>query len=463
MKKEKESKKSGMPRREFLKVSALGIAAAAAAPSILASCAGGESGSRKGGAGPLKKPGEYYVPELPDKAPDGKPLKAGLVGCGGRGSGAIVDLLSAADGITVVALGDVFADNLENTRKMLQNDRNITVDEANCFVGFDAYQKVIDAGVDVVLLCTPPAFRPLHFKYATEKGVHSFLEKPIAVDSDGYRSIVATARQASAKGLSVVTGTQRHHQRSYVESFKQIMNGAIGEISGGNVYWNQGQLWYRTQQKGWSDMEWMIRDWVNWTWLCGDEIVEQHVHNIDVFTWFSGLKPIRATGVGSRQRRVTGDGYDNFSIDFEFENGIHLHSMCRQIDGCSNNVSETIHGTRGVWYGGGDDPYITDLKGNVVWKFDRESIEAQYSQNNPYILEHVDLVSHIRSGQPVNQAEETAISTLAGVMGREAAYTGKTLGWDEISAMSMNLVPADPKLENMDMSKFKVPVPGTGK
>ena len=465
MKKEKETKemkKSGMPRREFLKVSALGVAAAVAAPSILASCVGGESGTRKGAAGALKKPGEYYIPLLPDKAPDGRPLKAGLIGCGGRGGGAVNDFLDAADNVTIHALADIFPDQLEH-RRMKLAERGVIVDPANCFAGFDAYQKVIDSGVDVVLHCCPPGFRPLHFKYATEKGVHSFLEKPIAVDPDGYRSVMATARQAAAKNLSVITGTQRHHQRSYVESYKQIMNGAIGEIRGGNVYWNQGQLWYKTKQKEWTDMEWMIRDWVNWTWLCGDEIIEQHVHNIDVFTWFSGLKPIKATGVGSRQRRVTGDGYDNFSIDFEFPGGIHLHSMCRQIDGCSNFVGEVIQGTRGVWYGGGDDPYITDLEGNVTWKFDREAVELEYSQNNPYVLEHVNWISHIRSGKPINQAEETAISTLAGVMGREAAYTGKSVTWDEATAMTLALVPENPKLENMDMTKYKVPVPGTGK
>ncbi len=462
MKKEKESKKGGMPRREFLKVSVLGIAAAAAAPSILASCAGGEGGARKGGTGPLKKPGEYYIPALPDKAPDGKPLKAGLIGCGGRGGGAVNNFLDSADNVTIHAICDIFPDQVELCRAKLA-ERGVIVDPANCFTGFDAYKKVIDSGVDVVLHCCPPAFRPLHFKYATEKGAHSFLEKPIAVDPDGYRSIMATARQAEAKGLSVVTGTQRHHQRSYVESFKQIMNGAIGEIRGGNVYWNQGQLWYKTRQQGWTDMEWMIRDWVNWTWLGGGEIIEQHVHNIDVFTWFSGLKPVKATGVGSRQRRVTGDDYDNYSVDFEFENGIHLHSMCRQIDGCSNFVGEIIQGTRGVWYGGGNDPYITDLEGNVVWKFDREGSEAKYAQNNPYVLEHVDLVSHIRSGKPVNQAEETAISTLSGIMGRISAFTGKSVTWDEASAMTLNLVPAEPKLEDVDMSKYTVPVPGTGK
>jgi predicted dehydrogenase len=458
MKNEKEITKHGMPRRDFLKMSALGVAAAVAAPSILASCGGGNK------LVPLKKPGEYYIPDIPDKAPDGKPLKAGLVGCGGRGTGAAADFLAAANGVSIVALGDVFEDRLQNARGTLQNNLGQTIEDANCFIGFDAYKKVIDAGVDVVILATPPGFRPLHFAYAVEKGVHAFLEKPIAVDAEGYRSIVKSTRQADAKGLSVVTGTQRRHQRAYVESYKQIMNGAIGEIRGGNVYWNQGQLWFRNKDQKWSDVEWMIRDWVNWTWLSGDHIVEQHVHNIDVFTWFSGLKPISATAFGSRQRRVTGDQYDNFSVDFEFENGVHLHSMCRQIDGCANKVDEIVSGTRGVWYSNGGDPYITDLAGNTVWQYGKETAEAGFTQNNPYVLEHVDWISHIRGGgTAVNEAGNTAISTLAGVMGREAAYTGKNITWDEMSAMAMNLVPEGVALGNVDMSKYTVPVPGSGK
>ena len=458
MKTTKKTNGGGMPRRDFLKVSALGVAAAVAAPSILTSCGGGVPKIV-----PLRQPGEYYIPDLPDKAPEGRPLRAGLVGCGGRGRGAAVNFLQAADNVSIVALGDVFDDRLQSTRDRLKERFNQEIPDEMCFVGFDAYQKVIDAGVDVVLLCTPPAFRPEQFKYAVEKGVHSFLEKPVCVDSEGYRSIVASGRIAASKNLSVITGTQRHHQRSYVASYQKIMEGMIGEIRGGNVYWNQGQLWYNTKKPGQTDMEWMIRDWVNWTWLCGDEIVEQHVHNIDVFTWFSGLKPIRATGVGSRQRRVTGDGYDNFSIDFEFEKGIRLHSMCRQIDGCSSNVSETIQGTKGVWYGGGNDPYITDLEGNVIWKFDKEAAEAEFTQNDPYTLEHVNLVASIRAGVPVNQAEETAISTLAGIMGRDAAYTGATVTWEEESAKTHGIVPETFALVDMDMSKYTVPVPGTGK
>ena len=261
-----------MGRREFLSYSAILGAASVAG---LASC------SKKEKVTPLRAPGSYYVPELPDKAIDGKELKVGLVGCGGRGSGAVQNLLDAADGIKVVALGDVFADRVASVKAKLAERGQVVPDE-NCFVGFDAYKKVIDL-VDMVILTTPPVFRPDHFKYATEKGVHSFLEKPICVDPKGYRTCVAAAKQAEAKGLSVVTGTQRHHQRSYVEAFQKISEGMIGSIVGGNVYWNQGMLWYRERQKGWSDMEWMIRDWVNWKWLSGDHIVEQHVHNIDVF------------------------------------------------------------------------------------------------------------------------------------------------------------------------------------
>jgi predicted dehydrogenase len=373
-----------------------------------------------------------------------------------------MNLLDAAEGITVTALGDVFADRLGSLKDKLKEERNVEVPEESCFVGFDAYKKVIDSGVDMVIVATPPVFRPEHFRYATEKNVHSFLEKPIAVDAKGYRLIMATAKQAEAKGLSVVCGTQRHHQRAYVESFQKIQEGLIGEITGGNVYWNQGMLWYKDRQAGWSDMEWMIRDWVNWKWLSGDHIVEQHVHNIDVFNWMTGYKhPIKATGVGSRQRRVTGDQYDNFSIDFEYENGIHLHSFCRQIDGCSNRVAETIHGTKGYWCS--EEFVIRDLEDNILWQFDKEAAEAKFEQNNPYVLEHVDWVNHIRKGEAHVEAGECGLSSLCGVMGREAAYSGQTIEWDAISAADLDYLPEKLEIGAMDMGKYTVPVPGSGK
>jgi predicted dehydrogenase len=367
--------------------------------------------------------------------------------------------LEAANGIKVHALGDTFADRLEGLKKNLKEKRNQDVPAENCFIGFDAYQKVIDSGVDMVILATPPVFRPVHFQYAVQKGVHAFLEKPIAVDPKGYRIIMAAAKQALAKNLSVVTGTQRHHQRPYVEANKLIQAGTIGEITGGNVYWNQSMLWYRNREDKWSDMEWMIRDWVNWKWLSGDHIVEQHVHNIDVFLWMSGLKVAKATGFGSRQRRITGDQYDFFSVDYEMENGVHLHSMCRQIDGCSNAVGEIIQGTKGVWNSFTHE--IKDLQGNLIWKYDEEADKAKFKQHNPYVLELVDWVNHIRKGTAHDEATECAISSLVGVMGRESAYTGNTVTWDEISKSDLDYMPAVLELGKMDMSGYTVKVPGS--
>ncbi|MBR4130366.1 MAG: Gfo/Idh/MocA family oxidoreductase [Bacteroidaceae bacterium] len=447
-------KKEGMSRRSFLTGAATVGAAAVAAPALLASCSG------KGKLTPLKKEGEYYVPELPDKAIEGRELKVGLIGCGGRGSGAIINLLDAADGIKVTALGDVFEDRLNDVRNRLINERGQEVPQENCFVGFDAYKQVIDSGVDMVILTTPPVFRPEMFKYATEKGVHSFLEKPICVDPKGYRSVMATAKQAQAKGLSVVVGTQRHHERRYVEANKQIQAGLIGEITGGNVYWNQGMLWYRQREAGWTDMEWNIRDWVNWKWLSGDHIIEQHVHNIDVFLWMSGLKPVSATAFGSRQRRVTGDQYDFFSTDFTMENGIHMHSMCRQIDGCSSKVSEFIQGSKGSW--DSETNEIKDLEGNVIWKYDEEKLREEFQQFDPYTLEHVDWVNHIRKGTAHEEATDCAASCMAGIMGREAAYTGQTVTWDEMTQSPIDYLPEKLELGPLDLASMTVPVPGSG-
>ena len=444
-----------MNRRDFLQRSTiLGVGGIVGVSALASACKGPKYV-------PLRKPEEYYIPELPDKAAPGREIKVGVIGCGGRGSGAIQNLFDAADGIRLTALGDVFPDRLEGLRKMASEKLGQEVPDENCFIGFDAYQKVIDSGVDMIIDTTPPVFRPDHFKYAVQKGVHSFLEKPVAVDAKGYRTVMAAAKQAQAKGLCVVCGTQRHHQRPYVEAFRKIQEGYIGEITGGNVYWNQGMLWYRNREKGWSDMEWMIRDWVNWKWLSGDHIVEQHVHNIDVFLWMSGYKVAKATGFGARHRRITGDQYDQFSIDFEMENGVHLHSMCRQIDGCSNAVGEIIYGTKGSW--NSFDHEIKDLDGNVVWKFDNEKAETEFKQHNPYVLEHVDLVNHIRKGEPIDEATACAMSTLAGVMGRTAAYTGDTVTWDAMSQSELDYLPEKLELGPMDMSDYTVQVPGKAK
>ncbi|MFY9117384.1 MAG: Gfo/Idh/MocA family oxidoreductase [Dysgonamonadaceae bacterium] len=454
-------KKNNLTRRTFLKSSAmagaLGVMGTTSSAGLFTSCSG--DGKSKNGNVPLKEPGSYYIPELPDKAADGKELKAGVIGCGGRGSGAAFNFLNAANGVTIVALGDVFQERVDSLAEKLKNEKNIDIPSDKRFVGLDAYKQVIDSGVDVIIDATPPFFRPEHFKYAVEKGKHCFLEKPICVDPVGYRTIIAAAKQAQAKNLCVVTGTQRHHQRSYVESYKKIMEGAIGEITGGVVYWNQGMLWYRERQPEWSDFEYMIRDWVNWKWLSGDHIVEQHVHNIDVFTWFTGLKPISAVGFGSRHRRITGDQYDNFSVDFTMENGIHFHSMCRQIDGCANNVSEFIQGTKGSWTTQGET-VIKDLAGNVIWKYDHEAEKTNFSQTDPYTLEHVNLINCIRGNKLIEQASETAIANMAAIMGRESAYTGLETKWDAMTASTLDYTPKDLNMGKMNMSTFTVPIPG---
>ena len=454
-------KKNNLTRRTFLKSSAmagaLGVMGTTSSAGLFTSCSG--DGKSKNGNVPLKEPGSFYIPDLPDKAADGKELKAGVIGCGGRGSGAAFNFLNAANGVTIVALGDVFQERVDSLAEKLKNEKNIDIPSDKRFVGLDAYKQVIDSGVDVIIDATPPFFRPEHFKYAVEKGKHCFLEKPICVDPIGYRTIIAAAKQAQAKNLCVVTGTQRHHQRSYVESYKKIMEGAIGEITGGVVYWNQGMLWYRERQPGWSDFEYMIRDWVNWKWLSGDHIVEQHVHNIDVFTWFTGLKPISAVGFGSRHRRITGDQYDNFSVDFTMENGIHFHSMCRQIDGCANNVSEFIQGTKGSWTTQGETA-IKDLAGNVIWKYDHEAEKTNFSQTDPYTLEHVNLINCIRGNKLIEQASETAIANMAAIMGRESAYTGLETKWDAMTASTLDYTPKDLNMGKMDMSAFTVPIPG---
>lgn len=455
--------KKKLSRKDFLSYSAM-IGATTAMGGVLpalTSC--GSSKETEGAAGAVRqKFANAYYPSLPDMSIDGKPLKAALIGCGGRGAGAAENFLTSSKNVTIVALADTFEDRLQGTRKNLKDKFNIDIPDENCFIGFDAYMKATDVeGVDMIIDATPPVFRPEHYRYAVEKGKHAFLEKPIAIDAAGYRTLMAASKQAKAKKLSCVTGTQRHHQRSYVESFRKINEGLIGEVTGGAVYWNQNMLWYKNKENAWTNMEWMIRDWVNWTWLSGDHIVEQHVHNIDVFTWFSGLKPVKATAFGSRQRRITGNQYDNFSVDFEFENGVHMHSMCRQIDGTTNNVSEFVQGTKGSWNSA--DMTIKDLSGKVLWKYDKDAEDANYKQTNPYVLEHVNLVSHIRNNDPLNQVEETCVSNMAAIMGRESAYTGKTTSWDEMTALNQDLCCKPLEMTNIDVSQFTVPVPGTGK
>lgn len=452
--------KNKISRGQFLSYTAVGTAGLIGLPAVLTACGGG-SGSKSGeaAASPLKSSFEGYAPDLTrGRAVDGRPIKAGIIGCGGRGSGAAMDFLNSANDVSIVAMADVFKDRLEGLRAGIKEKQGKDVADDQIYYGFDAYQKLIDnADIDMVIVTTPTVFHPDHMKYAVEKGKHVFCEKPASVDAVGTRKVLSACKTAQANNLSIITGTQRHHTPSYVESYRRVREGMIGDIVSGNVYWNQGGPWFVNRRPEWTDMEYMLRDFFSWNWLCGDHILDQGVHNVDVFTWFSGLKPVSVVGMGGRAQRTTGDIFDHFSLDITYEGGVHCHAMARQIDDCVNNVSETIHGTKGSW--SSNDFAIRDLAGNVLWQWD-ETEAAKYPEHNGYINEHADLVTRIRENKPICMAEITALSSAACNMGRESAYTGKEYTLESFLASDHSLMVEPLTLGNVGMEKFPVPAPG---
>jgi len=419
-----------LSRRKFIANTALGAIGTIGVAGLLASCAGAE-----------KKGPEIKLPEMLNMAPDGKVLRAGLIGCGGRGTGAAINFIDAGPNLQIVALGDVFQDKLDACRATLKKERNIEIDDAKCFTGFDNYQKVIDAGVDIVLLCTPPHFRPLHVEAAVNAGKHVFMEKPVAVDPVGARSVLIASKKATQMGLSMVSGTIRRVQKDYMETWRRVANGEIGEIVGANIVRNGGALWAKKRLPEWSDMEYMIRNWANFCWLSGDHIVEQFIHEVDVMNWFVGKIPVKAMGWGGRQRRLTGDQYDFFSVEYVYDTGMQTHCAARQINGCSNLKQEIITGTKGYADCNGT---IFDLKGNPLWKYaypKEGDTDLTWKVKDPYVQEHINLVTAIRSGKPINDAEAQVNSTLITIMGRISAYTGKDVTWEEMLNSSLTLGP----------------------
>jgi len=428
-----------MKRRDFLASSAIiGASIPAGMATIVSSCSGDESkGKRKGKSS--FTPEQLGMPSFAKQAPDGRPLKAGLIGSGSRGTGAAVQFLSAGNDLSIVTLADVFEDRQQKCREILLKEKNNQVDDDKCFLGFDAYKKLLEQDIDVVLIATPTHFHPEHFKAAVEAGKHVFMEKPAAVDPVGIRTVLVAAKQAEAMGLTVVTGNQRRNQRDYWEAYMQVKNRAIGEVLSATAHWNQGAWWNKLQRPEWSDMEYNIRNWFNIKWLSGDHLLDQGVHNIDVVTWFSGMIPEKAVGYGGRARRMTGDIFDFFSVDYRYPNNKRMMATARQIDGCDQNVSESIMGTEGVLYTGERKMHIENFDGEVLWQFDYEAnpVVGGHSQ------EHVHLVESIRLNQKINQAEDIAISTLVSILGREAAYTGKEITWDEIMASDLRYGPTE--------------------
>lgn len=444
-----ENQNKNVSRRKFLETAAIaGTIGTIGLGSVLSSC------------GRKKTYEELGLPPLLDIAPDGRILRAGLIGAGHRGTGAALNFISAGRDLEVVALADVFQDKIDECRARFKQ-YELDIPEENCFTGFDGYKRLLETDIDVVLLATPPKFRPEHFAAAIRAKKHVFMEKPVAVDPLGIRSVLSTAQKAEPFGLCVVTGTQRRHQKDYIDTYVRVANGDIGEIVAAKAYWNQAHVWFRQREEGWSDMEYMIRNWNNFIWLSGDHILDTHVHNIDVINWFTGKLPNAAIGYGGRHRRVTGDQYDFFSIDFDYGNGLSSHSMCRQIDSCANGVGEVIVGTKGYT---NCQNRIYNLDGSVKWKYeyplDENGEQMTTLKISEYIQEHIDLVTAIRTGQYINEAEQTANSNLTAIMGRTAAYTGNRITWEEILKSDMELGPSDLTAETVDMN-FEVPVPGT--
>ena len=414
--------KPEISRRAFIgSVAAAGAAAASAWPAA----AGPRAQTAPAAAATQKT--------LTPQAPDGPLLKAGLIGCGGRGCGAAANFLEAGPNLQIVALADVFPDRIADARRLLKETKGQDIAESRCFTGFDAYKKLLDSNVDVVLHATPPHFRPMHMAAVIDARKHLFMEKPVSVDVPGAKAVMQTAERAASLGLSIMTGTQLRREPARMEIYKRVRNGAIGDIRSVRAIRNQGALWYRVPQPGWSDMEYMIRDWVNWAWLSGDIIVEQHIHHLDAMYWVLGKTPTKAVGMGAHVRRATGDQYDFFSIDYEYDNGMHMHSTIRQLNGCANVREEVFVGTKGT---ASLEGVITDLSGKTIWKYDGPV-------NNSLVQEHVDWVTAIRTNKPINTAKETATSTLIAIMGRDSAYTGKGLTWDDLLASTTRLGPTE--------------------
>ena len=442
----------GVSRRQFLKhtsLTAAGVAVAAQLPFVTTSHA---------------------------EADDA--IKIGVIGCGGRGTGAALDALGAATkviypsagyhtedaaqnaaqshkGVQIAALADVFPDRLERCRAQLKKLANpIELGDEYCFTGFDAYKKLLAVPeVNYVILATPPHFRPIHLRAAIEAGKHVFMEKPAAVDGPGVRSVIESGELAKSKNLGIVAGTQRRHLPSYQETVKRLQDGAIGDIRAARCYWNGGVIWVIRRQPGWSDMEWQLRNWNYFTWLGGDHVVEQHVHNLDVMNWVLGPKyglPINAYGMGGRQCRPNQDYghiYDHFAVEFQYANGLRMSSQCRQMDGCTDRVGEAVVGTKG-WsncqnYIQGDDGEKWSFKGK---------------DPNAYRQEHLDLINSIRAGKPLNVAKTVAESTLLGIMAREACYSGQLIEREAVLNSEHKLGPD--KYEMGELPFPEVPSPG---
>jgi len=366
-------------------------------------------------------------------------IKIALIGCGGRGTGAATQALSTKQNLKLVAMADAFKDRLDGAYKELTSGENfdakkVDVPEDRKFVGFDAYQKAI-ALADVVILATPPGFRPIHFEEAVKQGKHIFMEKPVATDPAGIQRVLAAAEEAKKKKLNVVVGLQRHYQNSYRELFKR--KDLIGDITSAQAWWNNDGVWVRDRQPNQTEMEYQMRNWYYFVWLCGDHITEQHIHNLDVINWFKGSYPVKAQGMGGRQVRTGkkyGEIFDHHYVEFTYADGFVLNSQCRHIPGTMSKVDELFIGTKGKIQT--SDANIVDHKGKVLYQYDKKG------ENNPYQTEHDELFAAIAKGEyKFADAENGAKSSMTSILGRMATYSGQVIDWDKAINSGIDLHP----------------------
>jgi predicted dehydrogenase len=388
-------------------------------------------------AAPLMSQGGYF------HSVDDDAIKIAVVGCGGRGTGAAMQALLTKQNVKLVAMADAFRDRLDGCFKALNSDDHdegsvktkVAVTEDTKFVGFDAYKQAI-ALADVVILATPPGFRPIHFEEAIRQGKHVFMEKPVATDPAGVKKVLEIAEIAKQKKRNVVVGLQRHYQNSYLELYKRVQDGMIGDITSGQVWWNNDGVWVRPRQAGQTEMEYQMRNWYYFNWLCGDHINEQHIHNIDVMNWFKGSYPVKAQGMGGRQVRTGkeyGEIYDHHYVEYHYADGSIMNSQCRHIKGTYARVDEFLVGTKGVVKCG--EAQISH-KGKALYQYDKKL------ENNPYQTEHDELFAAIAKGEyKYADAEIGARSTMTAIMGRMATYSGEVIEWDKALESGISIMP----------------------
>jgi predicted dehydrogenase len=391
---------------------------------------------------------------LPVHAAGIEKIKVGVIGCGGRGSGAIGDSLKADKSVVFWAAGDVFGDKAKNTVNAYSQSHKDQVDVGDrIFGGLDAFQKVIDSGVDLVILATPPGFRPYHVEAAIKANKHVFCEKPVAVDGPGIRKCLEVAELAKKNQRAVVAGTQRRHQAGYIKTIEQIHAGAIGDIVSARCSWNGREPWFRARKQDQSDVEYQLNNWYHFNWLCGDHINEQHVHNLDVINWVMKGHPLKCVGQGGRIARKagtvaeTGNIYDLFCIEYEYAGGVPMYSYCSHVPNTTQDVSETIYGTKGS---SRVNQYMIGKE--KVHKGSRDEV-------SPYVQEHIDLIQSIKAGKPLNELQAVAESTLTAIMGRMAVYSGQVVTWEQALNSKEETMPTDLQIKGQ-LATAPIPVPG---